>query len=74
MNEELQVGGRICKVRGLPAWIELSAIVLLAASSFAQVDRSGLSGTVSDTSGRVLPEAHVKVVESATGLHRETVS
>jgi hypothetical protein len=42
--------------------------------SFAQVDRSGLSGRVTDPSGRLLPEAHVTVVESATGLRRESAS
>jgi hypothetical protein len=38
------------------------------------VDRSGLNGTVTDASGRALPQAHVTVVESATGLRRESVS
>ena len=42
--------------------------------SFAQVDRSGLSGTVTDSSGRLLPQAHITAVENATGLRRETVS
>ena len=52
----------------------LGAVLLLATVSFAQVDRSGLNGTVTDASGRVLPQAHVTVVEDATGLRRETVS
>lgn len=52
----------------------LGALVSLALVSFAQVDRSGLSGTVMDSSGRLLPQAQVTVVESATGLRRETVS
>jgi hypothetical protein len=46
----------------------------IAAISFGQVDRSGLSGTVTDSSGRLLPQAHVTVVENATGLRRESVS
>ena len=45
-----------------------------AGASFAQVDRSGLTGTVTDASGSLLPRAHVTVVENATGLRRETVS
>jgi hypothetical protein len=46
----------------------------VAGIALAQVDRSGLSGTVTDPSGRVLPQAHVTVVENATGLRRESVS
>ncbi len=41
---------------------------------FTQVDRAGLNGTVTDSSGRVLPQTHVTAVEDATGLRRETVS
>ncbi|HLY40191.1 MAG TPA: TonB-dependent receptor [Terracidiphilus sp.] len=40
----------------------------------AQVDRTGLSGTVTDSSGRLLPQAHIRVVENATGLQRDAVS
>ncbi|MGB6829065.1 MAG: carboxypeptidase-like regulatory domain-containing protein, partial [Terracidiphilus sp.] len=40
----------------------------------AQVDRTGLSGTVRDTAGRLVPGARIVAVQSATGLHRETVS
>jgi len=46
----------------------------IAGICFAQVDRSGLSGTVTDPAGRVLPQAHVTVVENETGLRREGVS
>jgi len=52
----------------------LSAVLLLASSSFAQVDRSGLSGTVVDPSGHLLPEVHITVVENATGLRRDSIS
>ena len=38
------------------------------------MDRSGLTGTVTDSSGRLLPQAHVTAVENSTGLRRETVS
>ena len=40
----------------------------------AQMDRSAIIGTVNDPSGRLLPRAHVTVVENATGLRRETKS
>jgi hypothetical protein len=38
------------------------------------VDRAGLNGTVTDPSGRVLPHAHITVVQDATGLRREATS
>jgi hypothetical protein len=54
----------------------MSFITMLSAGvfSFAQVDRSGLSGTVTDSAGRVLPATHVVAFENATGLRRESVS
>ncbi len=39
-----------------------------------QTDRAGLNGTVTDSSGRVLPHTHVVAVHNATGLRRETTS
>ena len=53
----------------------LFGIVLgLVGLSPAQVDRAGLSGTVADPSGRVLPQTHITAVHNATGLRRETTS
>jgi Carboxypeptidase regulatory-like domain/TonB dependent receptor len=52
----------------------LSVILVLVSLSHAQVDRAGLSGTVTDPSGRVLPQTHVTAVQAATGLRRETTS
>lgn len=53
----------------------LAGIILcLLSSSPAQVDRSGLNGTVTDSSGHVLPQAHVIAVHNATGLQRETLT
>jgi hypothetical protein len=52
----------------------ISVFFLFTASSFAQVDLSGLSGTVTDPSGRLLPQARITVVENATGLRRLGVS
>jgi hypothetical protein len=65
---------RISAVRGLRALVGLSAMFFVAGTCLAQVDRSGLSGTVTDASGRLLPQAHVTVLEGATGLRRESVS
>ena len=42
--------------------------------SFAQVDRSGLSGTVTGRSGRVQPEVHIVAVENLTSLSCKAVS
>jgi len=40
----------------------------------AQVDRTGLNGTVMDASGQVLPDTQVTAVQTATGLRRESRS
>ncbi len=50
------------------------AVLFFVATAFAQVDRTALIGTVSDASGRVLPQVHIVAVEGSTGLSRETVS
>ncbi|MGA9475574.1 MAG: TonB-dependent receptor [Terriglobales bacterium] len=55
----------------------LAAILLilsLVSVSLAQIDRSGLSGTVIDPSGRVLPQAHVVAVKNDSGLRREATT
>ncbi len=61
------------KVKRAAAFVS-SAVFLAAISASAQVDRSGLNGTVTDSSGRALTRAHVTAVENATGLRRETMS
>ena len=40
----------------------------------AQVDRSGLTGTVTDPSGRLLGETHITAVQDSTQLRREGLS
>jgi hypothetical protein len=52
-------------------------ILAFACSSIgamAQVARSGLDGTVQDTSGRFIPGASITLVQTAPGLGRETVT
>ena len=51
-------------------------LVLFLAPVFclSQVDRAGLSGTVTDISGKVIPGARVTALQTATGLVREAVS
>src|SRR5580692_10304092 len=52
----------------------VGVILCLVCGSSAQVDRAGLNGTVTDSSGRVLPRTHVTAVHNATGLRREATS
>ena len=54
--------------------IGFGALAFLSGISFAQMDRSALSGTVTDASGRILPETQVTAVQNSTGLRRATVS
>ena len=49
-------------------------ILTLVSLSSAQVDRAGLNGTVTDPSGRVVPQTRVVAVKPATVLQRETVT
>ena len=57
-----QFAGLVAIMLGLVSW------------SSAQVDRAGLDGTVTDPTGRVLPQAQVVAVHNSTGLRRETTS
>ncbi|MGA7833264.1 MAG: TonB-dependent receptor [Terracidiphilus sp.] len=61
-------------IRQLRVLIGLSALLLLVTHCAAQVDRSGLTGTVTDTSGSLLGWTHIIAVQNSTQLRRETVS
>src|SRR6266536_861686 len=52
----------------------LVSLLLVTACAFAQRDLSTISGTVTDTSGGVVPNAKVTITEQATGLVYETVT
>jgi hypothetical protein len=52
----------------------VAMLCLVAVPGRAQVDRSGITGTVTDSQERVLPQAHITVIENATQLRRESVS
>jgi hypothetical protein len=54
--------------------LQAAAVLLAAPICSAQVDLSGLNGTVQDTAGRRIAGAHVEAVQAATGLRRETVT
>jgi hypothetical protein len=52
--------GFICLLGSVPGW--------------AQLDSSGLTGTVTDASGGVIPNVQVAAVENSTGLRRDTLT
>jgi hypothetical protein len=54
----------------------LVVFVLLGSSSIAtaQLDRATLGGTITDSSGAVVPGAKVELLSEATGLKRETLT
>jgi hypothetical protein len=56
--------------------LTFSAILLIAFASktFAQVDRSALTGTVTDPSGRLMGQARITAIENSTQLRRGAVS
>jgi hypothetical protein len=74
LKQNLQSAGKAVVYRSLCASIGFIAMFLVASVSYAQVDRSGLSGTVTDSSGRLLAHAHITTVQNATQLRREAVS
>ncbi len=59
-----------------PSVLAVAAVASLpcAIPAIAQVDRSAVTGTITDPSGRLLGQAHVTAVENATRLRREGVS
>ena len=52
----------------------LFILLCLVSPGWAQWDSSGLTGTVSDSSGHGLPGVEVTAVQDATGLQRKAVS
>jgi hypothetical protein len=59
------------------SYITLTCLLLLLVQSrpaFAQVDEGAISGTVTDTSGAVVPSAHVTLLNTDQGLSLETTT
>src|SRR5437763_8724993 len=59
----------------MPVFVRLAAIALIVAIGFpaavrAQVSGGTLSGTVTDPSGRAIPQAQVLIANIATGIER----
>jgi hypothetical protein len=49
-------------------------VALAASPGSAQVDRTGMSGTVTDSAGQMLAGVRITAVQDNTGLRRETLS
>jgi hypothetical protein len=47
-------------------------LISMGGTTWAQVESSSLTGTVTDQQGRFVPHAKVRAVQAATGLHWET--
>jgi hypothetical protein len=73
-KKQIPFAGSSATIRRLRVSIEFSAVFFLIGISFAQVDRSGLTGTVTDSSGQLLAGTHIRAVQNSTQLQRETVS
>jgi len=54
--------------------LHLLILLLAGIGADAQVDRSGLNGTVKDPDGRLLQGAHVMAVQNSTGLQRSAMT
>src|SRR5262245_2290560 len=54
--------------------LSILLLMLLGLRVVAQTDRAAISGTVTDPSGAVVPDARIEVVSATTGLHRETTT
>src|SRR5437870_12022654 len=52
----------------------LLAAVVVSPLALAQVTSTSIRGTVKDTSGAVIPNAALKLVDTSTGSERQTVS
>lgn len=56
------------------AMTALAVMLLVSAFAFAQSDNATISGIVRDTSGSVIPNAKVSVVNEGTGFERQTTT
>jgi Carboxypeptidase regulatory-like domain len=54
--------------------LSLAMAACIVPTTHAQVDRAGFNGTVTDTSGKTLSGVQITALQTATGLHRETLT
>ena len=61
---------------GLPlqAFVQVAVIAALAVAGLAQITTTGIRGIVRDHSGAMIPNATIKLTDTATGIDRTTVS
>jgi hypothetical protein len=55
-------------------WLICFFLLFASVIASSQIDRSGLTGTVRDQSGGVVPRARIVAVESDSGLRREAIT
>jgi hypothetical protein len=78
MQSKIEWEHELCK--GVISWRRgrllgvLLILLCLVSPGWAQLDSTGLTGTVSDSSGHGLPGVNVTAVQDATGLRRTAVS
>jgi hypothetical protein len=65
-SEPLELGELAMKILRATAWV--LTCVLLATSAFGQSSNGTLSGTVTDTSGALIPGVTVKATNTETGI------
>ncbi len=58
----------------VPRYTAVLLLVCFAGNTWAQINRSVLTGTVTDPQGNLVPEAKIVATETTTGLQRETVT
>src|SRR5438067_2189661 len=56
------------------AWFLSAAFCLAALPAFSQLDTASVSGRITDTSGAVIANAQIKVVNTATNFESNSVS
>jgi len=69
-----RLGGKHLVLQTLCSLIAFNAFCFVPNLCLAQVDRSGLTGTVTDQTGRLLPGTHITAMQNSTELQREAVS
>ena len=67
-------GGERVAFQILYSLIAFNVFFFLPNLGFAQVDRSGLTGIVTDQAGKLVPGTHITAMQDSTHLRRETVS
>lgn len=65
--------GDVC-LRSYPAGWLIMAVLLMAGALLAQTPTARITGTITDSSGAIVPGAKISVLGQATGLHADATS